>query len=447
MCMNPVAQLEQIAAETPAEAPAKGGGERGGNAGSRMANAAPPAATPPPRKLVPEHERSLVLRLGMSFALLTMLTVSCWVPWRVMSADAHLEKSLTERREKLQLIYDALRYSTENSRVATDILLAHGALPELQARKAENRRRITDILGVLERRADSEEERQLVAAVKRERKIYLENYERGVKLLVEDKRRDLATAVRLNEATPSLFAYHAAWEDLAGFEVKQMQAAAQISTERDRATHRVGLSLQALSMFLMALTAVFTTRRIARDIQLRVRMQREVADLNAQLEQRVAQRTEELARAQSRLQESLAETREYTAEIQAVNELTKLLQSCLTLEEAYQQASRVLQQFFPGGSVLMLNSSRNLLDVVVSWGIASNKPGPFPPEGCWALRKGQCHLTGGNTSNPKCSHSDEGDEACRLCVPMAAQGSSLGILTIVDRVFCDDSGITSKKTK
>src|SRR5579862_1544740 len=447
--MTPVGELEQMDTDTRAAAPSHGGGEAGNDPASRIRGATPATAVPLAGKSAAERDGRLVLRLGISFALLTMLTVSCWVGWRTLGADAHLEKSLTERREKLQLIYEALRCSSENTRIAMNLLLNQATTPALLARRGLNRQKITGIVAELERQADSEKERGLIAAVKQDRMIYLDADERAIKLRREGKREVLAAAVIFNDATPSLFAYHGAWQELAGFELAQMQISAGVATEHDRITHRVGLSLQILAMLIVAAIAVFTTRRVSRYIKLSVRMQREVADLNARLEQRVAHRTDQLARAQGRLQESLEETREYAGEIEAVNELTKLLQSCLTLEEAYQQASRVLQQFFPEGSVLMVNSSRNLLDAVLSWGTASNKQGPFSPEGCWALRKGQYHLTGSHNQNPKCSHSEEKADVCRLCIPMVAQGSSLGILTIADRLFCEDysPSLSQRKVK
>ncbi len=166
-------------------------------------------------------------------------------------------------------------------------------------------------------------------------------------------------------------------------------------------------------------------------------MQEEVSALNAGLERRVAERTEELARTHDQLQGSMEELRESTKEMESINELVELLQSCLTLDEARQQASRVLQQFFAAGSVLMLNSSRNLLDVALSWGAASTKQGPFAPDSCWALRKGRVHLVQPGTFSLLCGHSDEASASGHLCIPMVAQGDSLGVLSIDDSALGD----------
>ena len=83
--------------------------------------------------------------------------------------------------------------------------------------------------------------------------------------------------------------------------------------------------------------------------------------LNGELEQTVAQRTSQLVGTRNQMQSSLAELREYTRRVEAVNQFVELLQSCLTLEEAYQQSALVLEHFFPAGTLLMLNPSRSCL--------------------------------------------------------------------------------------
>jgi diguanylate cyclase (GGDEF)-like protein len=179
------------------------------------------------------------------------------------------------------------------------------------------------------------------------------------------------------------------------------------------------------------------TRKVARMVNSLIRMQREFYKLNAELEQRVTQRTQELQTTENQLRGSLGELRQYTNRVETVNQLVELLQSCLTLSEAYQQASQVLQHFFPEGALLMLNPSRNLLEVAASWGEPSVRPGPFSPESCWALRKGRPHAVQPGNFGLLCEHFDPASTACHICVPMAAQGESLGVLSITDSASPD----------
>ena len=383
-----------------------------------------------------ESGRPLVLRLALSFALLIVVMVGLgwWISWRIVAADAHLERNLRDRTAKVRMIYDVLHYSSENSRLIVEILLQKTLSPELLAHRVETSNQITALISALEANCDSEQEQKLVATVKSTRDLYVHGYRRALEL--DGKDNQLARVVVINDAAPALFVYHRALEDLAGFELQQMGVATDNASERDRVTRTIGLTLQWLAAFMAAAIALFTTRRIARDMAARNHMQNEVSMLNAQLEERVAERTEELARRDEQLRESLTESQEYAKDIEAVNELAQLLQSCLTLKEAEQQAARILSRFFPAGTVLLLNSSRSLMEVSLAWGPASSGRGPFQPESCWALRKGQVHLVGPHCCNPPCAHYEETVTGCHLCVPMIAQGASLGVLSIDDPNLC-----------
>jgi diguanylate cyclase (GGDEF)-like protein len=415
-----------------------------------LASALPPALPPevagPPSSdnRQPQHPkledgRQLTIRLASSFGLLIgiMLGLGWWASYRSISADRQLKGALSKQTAKLRLTHEALLLSSANNRIVMQLLAGKSSTPELLADRSRNSQLVSAIIFELEEQCDSDKEKQLVLAVKQKRLPYLNSYQRALKVLLDDKDESKARVIMFEQAIPALFAYRAVWSELASFELQSVAALAEQRTQYDRATRRIGMTLQALAALLAAMIATFTTKAMARDLKLRVRMHRKLTTLNDKLEQSVARRTEELGRVGRQLRESLAQTQEYAAEIEAVNELAKLLQSCLTLNEAHQQASHVLEKFFPAGAVLLLNASRNLLEVVLSWGAACSLQGPFPPESCWGLRKGQAHLTGPHCRNPVCSHLDETAVGCHLCVPMVAQGTALGVLTIDDASFCD----------
>jgi diguanylate cyclase (GGDEF)-like protein len=96
----------------------------------------------------------------------------------------------------------------------------------------------------------------------------------------------------------------------------------------------------------------------------------------------------------------------------------------------------------------MLNPSRNLLDVEASWGAASSRQGPFTPESCWALRMGRAHLVQPDNFSLLCAHIEAGTPDSHLCIPMLAQGESLGVLSVSDPSLSDsaaDSGSSQQK--
>jgi len=392
----------------------------------------------PPNPKLPDS-RWLIIRLALSFALLIgiMLCQGAWVSRRALSADLQLRGALSRQTAKLELTHEALLLSASNNRMVMQILAQRSATPELLARRSRNSQQIVAIMSQLETECDSDKEKELVRAVEQKRLPYVNSYQRALRVLLEEKDQRSAQSIMFEEAMPALFAYREVWNELASFELQSVTALAEQRTQYDRATRRIGLTLQALAALLAAIIATFTTNAMARDLKLRFRMQRKLMALNAELEQRVARRTEELGRAEQQLRESLAETQSYAREIEDVNELAKLLQCCLTLEEAHQQSSRVLAAFFPAGAVLMLNSSRNQLEVALSWGEASSREGPFSPESCWGLRKGDLHLAGPHCQNPVCGHCDANAKRCHICIPMIAQGAPLGVLTIDDDSACN----------
>ena len=141
---------------------------------------------------------------------------------------------------------------------------------------------------------------------------------------------------------------------------------------------------------------------------------------------------EELEAARDELEHRV---RTRTAEIERINrdlmqltELGNLLQTCGTREEAYAVVRHGVTVIFAGlsGAVYLFNASRNLLENVVSWGEQSAQA-LLSPEDCWGLRQGRLHMLSGDGVGVRCAHVEQG--ACEsICVPMAAQGETIGLL-------------------
>jgi diguanylate cyclase (GGDEF)-like protein len=79
--------------------------------------------------------------------------------------------------------------------------------------------------------------------------------------------------------------------------------------------------------------------------------------------------------------------------------------------------------------VFVLNAPRNMLEAAAVWGPLPPTNVIFPPNECWAHRRGQGHLVLGQER--QCPHvADDGH--MYLCLPLLAQGETLGILHIID---------------
>lgn len=113
-----------------------------------------------------------------------------------------------------------------------------------------------------------------------------------------------------------------------------------------------------------------------------------------------------------------------------LTEMSELLQTCLNEEEAQSVVSQFARNLFPGysGALCLIKSSRNLVETVVAWGDTAPCDGIFQPEQCWALRRGRLHHVGPDHVAPNCAHVRAEFVGSYVCVPMMAQGESVGML-------------------
>lgn len=175
----------------------------------------------------------------------------------------------------------------------------------------------------------------------------------------------------------------------------------------------------------------------------------EIQTLNAGLEQRVAERTQELEaenaqrrlierelqQAHDELQRSVLELERRNQEMRLVSEMVELLESCRSLDEAYEIISRRLPLLLQStsGALYMMTASRNFLESVGRWG----EPGydfekTVEPEDCWALRRNKPHGVESEVADLVCKHVEEADRptTAYLCLPMVAHGEIMGLLHI-----------------
>lgn len=116
--------------------------------------------------------------------------------------------------------------------------------------------------------------------------------------------------------------------------------------------------------------------------------------------------------------------------------MAEVLQACISEDEAYVVVARFAEQLFTedGGAVYVTSASRNLVEARAAWGgFSSDAWGLFKPEDCWALRRGRSHAVADTRGGVLCEHLPRPLPASSLCVPLAAQGESLGILYLAPR--------------
>jgi len=139
-----------------------------------------------------------------------------------------------------------------------------------------------------------------------------------------------------------------------------------------------------------------------------------------------------LEEANSRLRLALGEAEEEARDAIKLTEMVDILQSCQTAEEAYQIIGKTLPTTLssPSGALCMTSSSRNIVEAVAAWGGAPATEKTFAPDDCWALRRGKVHRVNDAASPLRCAHVSGSLAAGYLCVPLAAQGETLGVLCL-----------------
>lgn len=165
------------------------------------------------------------------------------------------------------------------------------------------------------------------------------------------------------------------------------------------------------------------------------------------LEELIKERTEQLADANTHLQEEMLERdharreldeqnakmlQDLTARSQRATLLAKmgeLLQSCLTKDEVFAAALGFAPRIFPTsrGAMALLSHARDLVEVAGTWHECQLPATVFEPSACWALRTGHPHLVVAGDTTAPCLHA-AGVQNTYLCIPILAQGQSIGIL-------------------
>lgn len=123
-----------------------------------------------------------------------------------------------------------------------------------------------------------------------------------------------------------------------------------------------------------------------------------------------------------------------TNEISILQTFSGLLNACSTFEEAGEVMTQIIPCLLPDikGSVSIIKSSRNRLDIISTWG--DDWPGVdrFLPTDCWALRKGHQHASSHHGLDVYCDHWEEFTQQEKtLCTPLLAQGETIGVLHFV----------------
>ena len=174
---------------------------------------------------------------------------------------------------------------------------------------------------------------------------------------------------------------------------------------------------------------------VARDLSEIKKALDDLATVNRRLQYEVTERKQmegALQAANLNLQEVLAQVEERNRAMTLANDMADMLQACQISEEAYEAIGHFMPRFFPedAGALYMLNNSRNHFAVVASWGQDPPAVPVFAPDECWSVRRGRIHQVENPQEALGCRHVPQTVSGGYLCIPLIAQGETLGVFHV-----------------
>jgi len=122
-------------------------------------------------------------------------------------------------------------------------------------------------------------------------------------------------------------------------------------------------------------------------------------------------------------------------EMQAINRMNDLLQTCTVKEEAYKVISLMAGDLFDlrPGAVAIVHPEDQHLETVSRWGGEVHMEAVFKIQDCWAMRRGQPHEVSGTGEGLPCAHFSAQPDGGTYCLPLTVQGETLGLLTLTGK--------------
>ena len=113
-----------------------------------------------------------------------------------------------------------------------------------------------------------------------------------------------------------------------------------------------------------------------------------------------------------------------------LSRMTQRLQGCDNSSDLIDVVRRFAPEIAPGfaGRLYIHDVRRNAMRQACNWLSPQWSNEEFPPSACWALRRGQTHRPSGNIIDIPCEHLGEQRGAPTTCIPLAAQGETIGLL-------------------
>ena len=120
-------------------------------------------------------------------------------------------------------------------------------------------------------------------------------------------------------------------------------------------------------------------------------------------------------------------------QLHLLSKMSRKLLGCPASSDAHDIIADFGRQVFPedSGRVYLGAGPESDMVSVAAWGDLPRRPERVRPTGCLALRQGQPHAFTAAAGEPLCPHLEGSPIESSLCVPLEAQGETLGLLTLL----------------
>jgi diguanylate cyclase (GGDEF)-like protein len=108
------------------------------------------------------------------------------------------------------------------------------------------------------------------------------------------------------------------------------------------------------------------------------------------------------------------------------------LHLCANAADAHFSTARTVSKMLPGsaGALCVINNSRQMVEVVSTWGRPAGLPDMFPLDACCGLRSGHLRWRLPDESEIHCGHFSGSVPERYFCLPLAAHGDTLAVLYV-----------------
>ena len=251
------------------------------------------------------------LKLGIAFGCLIALLIG--VGWlglsRMGQINATANRLFDERSQKLDAARQAATYFISNNRIVIRLFLMgpndKKETAALVAQLKGNTLKGSAAWKQIEAEPATDAEKELIGEINLAGGPAYESLPKAVSLLVDQGKADDAKKMIVDETLPLLNKYRDSWSPYLDYEENQLNLARMQTRTSYVSVRRLSVTLIFLAIGLAVAIAVFVTRRLTREMEIREGSQFAIRNLNEGLERKVAERTEELARTVETLKEEV----------------------------------------------------------------------------------------------------------------------------------------------